>query len=50
MAEINIHNNSDIGVVCGSCGCSFTGKATYASELLTLLKGHGCPPPTPNVN
>lgn len=40
MMELNIHNNSDIGVICGSCGTNFTGKANCAVQLADMLAEH----------
>lgn len=40
MSELNIHNSSDIGMVCGHCGTNFTGQARYWDELMKMYAKH----------
>lgn len=37
-----INTNSDIGITCGFCSSSFTGKALYHSEILKMFNSHKC--------
>lgn len=39
MSEVNITNNSDVGITC-ICGCTFTAKGIFSKEVAEMFIRH----------